>query len=817
MKNIIMQRKNIITLFMLLVLVPFFSTAQVLPASSSAGQIQTEQEPVAFDKLITSEAKAVKGMLNVYRVKDRYYFEVKDSILGRPILVLNRIVKSSAAVDKIKEGYAGEELGENTVVFEKGHGKKIYITQFRENDRSVDSSENGLKRELDLNNVRGILFSFDIKAYGADKKSAIIDVTDFISGNSRLISGFAYNEKAFQADKSYVDKIESFPINTEIQGFKTYSMGKDSTMTVVLNTSFLLLPKKVMRERYHDPRVGYFTPFNFDYDKNDMFGTMVLKISRWKLEPKPEDMEKYKRGELVEPTKPIVFYIDPATPKVWVPYLIAGVNDWQAAFEQAGFKNAIKAVEVTENDTEWNMNDARYSVIVYKPSSMPNAMGPSVFDVRSGEILTSHVGWYHNVMTLLHDWYLMQAGAIDKDAQRQEFSPELMGQLIRFVSSHEIGHTLGLAHNFGSSSTVPVEKLRDKKWVEQNGHTPSIMDYARFNYVAQPEDNISSKGIFPRIGDYDKWAIEWGYRYYPDLNSSKQEEELLFKKTTDMLEHNHRLYFGSQEVFGITDPRRQNEDLSDNVMTANSYGIKNLKRIAANLPQWSSKPDDQFGDKLGNGLRRNYSALLSQLSVFHNHVVNTIGNGYSNFAAVGDTTKVFSVVPKNKQHQAMMYLNKEVFSPEASWMQPDVILDEVWIPTKGQLQKFIADDVLTNLLGLQKLINLENAALSYGENTYTTRDLFTDLDQGIWPELSSGGAVSSFHIGLQQQYVSMLIKALTSPNVVKIPLSGVLREQLLSIKRRIKNNMPAIKDSATKYNYNDILLQIALIEDQSIN
>ncbi|BDU25151.1 zinc-dependent metalloprotease [Flavobacterium sp. GSB-24] len=812
-----MLRKNI--LYALLILLPFYLSAQVIsPPSSLPNLPNLAVDPVPFEQLITSEAKSAMGMINVYTVKDRYYFEIKDSILDRPILVLNRIVQSSAAVDKSKEGYAGEEMGENTIMFRKGNGKKIFMTSYITNDRSLDSTENGLKRELDLNNTPGILMSFDAKAYGAKKNSTLIDVTDFLSGNSRIISGATFNEKGFQSDKSYVDKIQSFPINTEIQGYKTYGIGsKDSTMTVVLNTSFLLLPKKAMRERYNDPRVGYFTPFNFDYDKNPKFASMALKISRWRLEPKPEDIEKYNRGELVEPIKPIIFYIDPATPKRWVPYLIAGVNDWQVAFEKAGFKNAIKAIEVPQDDTNWNMNDARYSVIVYKPSLDANAMGPSVMDVRSGEIIASHVSWYHNVMTLLHDWYLLQAGTLDKNAQRQEFSDELMGQLIRFVSSHEIGHTLGLAHNFGSSSTVPVEKLRDKKWVEENGHTPSIMDYARFNYVAQPEDNISQKGIFPRIGDYDKWAIEWGYRAYPDIKDKREETKMLFNKITDTLKVNPRLYFGSQEIFGITDPRRQNEDLSDNVMVANSYGIKNLKRILPNLPEWSKMPTDQFGERSGNGLKRSYSALLSQLSLYHSHVVNTIGKGYSTYTAVGDTTKVFTVVPKSKQREAMAYLNKQVFREEPIWLQPDTVLDQVWMPTKGKLTQNIAGNILRDVLDMQKMMNLESAALLYGDKTYTPQDLFKDLDYGIWPELSAGTAVSSYHIALQQQYISSLLIAVTTPAVNNIPLSGVIREQLMSLKNRIKLALPKIKDAETKYHYNDVLLQIASVEGESLN
>ncbi|RZM03213.1 MAG: DUF5117 domain-containing protein, partial [Pedobacter sp.] len=295
--------------------------------------------------------------------------------------------------------------------------------------------------------------------------------------------------------------------------------------TIELNTSLVILPKVPMKSRYFDPRVGYFTVGYTDFDLNPQGVKEIELIKRWRLEPKPQDLARYKRGELVEPAKPIVFYIDPATPKKWVPYLKAGVNDWAKAFEKAGFKNAVMAKEApsAKEDSTWSIDDARHSAIVYKPSEIANASGPSISDPRSGEIMESHINWFHNVQSLVHDWYMIQTAAVDPRARKMTFSDELMGDLIRFVSSHEVGHTLGLRHNYGSSSTVPTELLRDKKFVEANGHTPSIMDYARFNYIAQPEDNISSKGLYPRIGDYDKWAIECGYKYFPEAKNAQQE------------------------------------------------------------------------------------------------------------------------------------------------------------------------------------------------------------------------------------------------------------------------------------------------------
>ena len=253
------------------------------------------------------------------------------------------------------------------------------------------------------------------------------------------------------------------------------------------------------------------------------------------------------------------------------------MEDWQKAFEQAGFKNAIIAKEWPKDRPDMSLEDARFSVIRYLASPIPNAYGPNVHDPRTGEIIESHIGWYHNVMKLVHDWYMVQAGAVDPRARKQEFDEELMGQLIRFVSSHEVGHTLGLRHNMGASAATPVEKLRDKAWVEKHGHTSSIMDYARFNYVAQPEDNISSEGIFPRINDYDKWAIQWGYSYFPNAKSEKEERKILNDLTVKTITGNRRLWFGGEGH--DNDPLALTEDLSDDVMKASDYGLKNLRRV----------------------------------------------------------------------------------------------------------------------------------------------------------------------------------------------------------------------------------------------
>ncbi len=394
------------------------------------------------------------------------------------------------------------------------------------------------------------------------------------------------------------------------------------------------------------------------------------------MNPKHEDRERWLRGELVEPKKPIVYYIDPATPKQWRPYLIAGINDWQAAFEKAGFKNAIIGKEWPENDSTMSLEDARFSVIRYFASDIENAYGPNIADPRSGEILESHIGWYHNVMKLLHDWYMIQAGAVDPRARKMKFDDSLMGDLVRFVSSHEIGHTLGLRHNMGSSSQTPVEKLRDKAWVEANGHTASIMDYARFNYVAQPEDHIGPAGLYPRIGDYDKWAIQWGYKGIPGTADAEADKKILNRWIIDSLKANPRLWFGGEgQNF---DPRAQTEDLGDNAMKACEYGIKNLKRILVQLPLWTKEEADTY-----ENLDDMYTQLTIQFARYMNHVRKNVGGIYETFKSVEQTGDVYQPTPKALQQQAVAFLHTQLFETPY-WLLNKDILNKINSPNSNE-------------------------------------------------------------------------------------------------------------------------------------
>ncbi|MGH2553283.1 MAG: DUF5117 domain-containing protein, partial [Chitinophagaceae bacterium] len=541
-------------------------TTPTMPKADSTKKLSGPANgPKPYKEVITSKAVSDGGLFWVHKVDDKYYFELPDSLFSRDILVVNRISKAAAGMRSGGFfGYGGDQIGQNVIRFEKGPNNKIFLRNISYAEYAKDSTS-PMFTSVNNSNMQPIAAAFEIKALGKDSTGAVIDITDYINGDNDVLH-FNSSLKTFirfgaiQADKSYIVSVKSYPINVEVKTVKTYSRtaapsigggpasAPAGNMTVELNSSLVLLPKIPMQSRYFDPRVGYFTVGYTDFDADPQGVKNISLVKRWRLEPKEEDMEKYKRGELVEPKKPIIFYVDPATPQKWVPYLMQGVDDWKGAFEKAGFKNAImaKLAPTKAEDSTWSLEDARNSAIVYKPSDIANASGPSVSDPRSGEIMESHINWYHNVMQLIHHWYMVQTAAVDPRARKMTFDDELMGQLIRFVSSHEVGHTIGLRHNFGSSSTVPVENLRNKAWVEANGHTPSIMDYARFNYVAQPEDNISQVGLFSRIGDYDNWAIEWGYKLFPQFKDAEAEKGYINNWIMEKLK-NRRLWWGDGE------------------------------------------------------------------------------------------------------------------------------------------------------------------------------------------------------------------------------------------------------------------------------
>lgn len=743
---------------------------KAIPADSTAKK--TDSLPAAikpYGQVITPKAKTYAGMFNVHLLNGRYFFEIPDSMYNRAILVVNRISRAAAGPRPQMTGYAGDEIAENVIHFEKGPDDRLFMKVMRFNERSSDSTADGLYRSVINSNLEPIAAVFPVKAYNKDAKSTVIDVTDYLNTDNEI---FYFNPQikgvlkigALQTDKSFITAIKAFPQNIEIRTLRSYlpvaAQGPATTIpdTYELNSSMVLLPEVPMQPRYADGRVGFFARGYVDFDADPQGVKEQYLITRWRLEPREEDIEKYKRGELVEPKKPIIYYIDPATPKKWVPYLIAGVNDWQKAFEQAGFKNAIKAMPAPENDSTWSIEDARHNVIVYKPSQVANASGPHVHDPRSGEIIETHINWYHNIMQLVHDWYMIQAGAIDPAAREMKFDDELMGQLIRFVSSHEVGHTLGLTHNFGASSTVPVEKLRDKAYVEAHGHTPSIMDYARFNYVAQPEDHITQKGIFPRIGEYDTWAIEWGYKWYPQFTSAKAELPYLNKLIIDSLAKNKHLYFGNENSF--SDPRNQSEDLGDDAVLAGKYGIKNLQRILPHLKEWTREPNEGY-----DNLKKMYEEVIKQYKLYTAQVLKSIGGEYRTLKSVEQGGVQIEPVEYQRQKDAMKFLNDYLFATP-TWLINDTLT--ALTGTEPFVHIIVAQsNVLMRLQGSGTLLTLiKNEELNKGVKTYKASEFLEDLKRSIWTELYTNKPIDIYRRNQQKTYVENSFKAFKAVNEI---------------------------------------------------
>ena len=679
-------------------------------------KVKKEPKETEYQKIIKKGGTVTDGLFRVRHIEDKYYFEVPDSMLGRYILCVTRFT----AVPQNFGQSPGEEITHSTIYFEKRDTSQIMIRQYVLS-HLADNGDN-ISRTLEQSTVDPIVQAFKVIGQNEEKDASLIEVTSLFNSDNNLMS-FSNTDKTtlkvggLMKDRTFIDTIKVFPTNIEVATTRTYGSSparseasRTGTITMAFNTSMVLLPKEPMRKRLWDDRVGYFVN-NFVRFSDDQHKTEHESIiSRYRLVPK--NKKKYLRGELTEPEKQIVYYIDPATPKKWIPYLIQGINDWNVAFEAAGFKNAITAKVLPEDDPNVSLEDARYSVLRYLPSETENAYGPRIVDPRSGEIIEAHICWFHNVMNLLTKWYMVQCGAVDKRAQTMHFDDKLMGELIRFVSSHEVGHSLGLRHNMGASFATPVEKLRDKAWVEKNGHTASIMDYARFNYVAQPEDNISPKGLFPRINDYDKWAIKWGYQWRPEFKDEYEEKEKLMTETTNILKGNPRLWFGGEGR--NEDPRAQTEDLSDNNVKASEYGIKNLKRVMQHLPQWTKEENDQYDD-----LVEMYKAVTDQFNRYMNHVAKNIGGRYINNMP---GMEPYAPVPAARQREALQYLGRNIFeAPE--WLYPANILSKSGADA-GIAQQQQQTNLLTRLMTPLMLSNISTS--DYAVNQYLD-DLFAQV------------------------------------------------------------------------------------------
>ncbi len=780
-----------------------------------------------YSKIVTKNHKTDDGLFKVHTKDDSYLFEIPDSLLNREMLMVTRIAKTASGI-----GFGGGKQNTQVLRWQK-KGKKILLRVVSHN--VVADTILPVHEAVVNSNFEPILFSFPIKAFSKDSTATVIDATSLFATDVKPLGFPQFRRRGYQVtrmdkSRSYIDRVSSYPKNIEVRHVKTYfankapSNGSLGSISLEMSNSMILLPKVPMKRRYFDERVGWFTRGQTDYGLKAQKSKTVTYLDRYRLEVKDEDIEKFKRGELVEPKKQIVYYVDRATPEEWVPYIIQGVNDWQVAFEAAGFKNAIiaKRAPTPEEDPEYSPEDVRYSVIRYLASPIPNANGPHVSDPRSGEILESDINWYHNVMTLLHNWFFIQTAAINPDARSNNFKTETMGELIKFVSSHELGHTLGLPHNMGSSNAYPVDSLRSASFTKKFGTAPSIMDYARFNYVAQPEDK--GVALMPNIGVYDKYAISWGYR--PILNKTAKEEKPILDSW--ILKHaGDPMYrFGHQQVVNTIDPSSQTEDLGDDAIKASMYGIKNLKRILPRLEEWTTNKGETY-DELGTM----YGTLLGQYNRYMGHVSSNIGGVYEIYKTADQDGAVYTHVDKNHQRNALKFINKELFATP-KWLLDKNIFDKTQYSGSGEKIRGLQARTLNKILKIGRMARMiENETLN-GNKAYTLINMMSDLRRGIWAELYSKRYIDTYRRNLQRAHLDRLDYLLnkaknqrgpnpnwgsyfkqTSVNVSQSDIRPVVRGELKRLKRDIRAAISTAPNSLTRYHLQDASDRIDAILD----
>ena len=790
------------------------------------GSGEDDDGPAPYSEVVTEEAVTDSGMVHVHKVDDEYLFEIPEEILGREILLVTRVASVPDGM-----GYGGQKANTQVIRWERNgpDDERIFLRVVRY--ANVADEALPVSRAVRGANFEPILRAFDIEALNDDSTSVVIDATPLFESDIPMLglSQFrrdAYRVRSLDSDRTYIDWVKSFPRNVEVRHVLTYNAqtpptnASTNSISVEMNQSMVLLPDEPMEPRIFDERVGFFSVSQVDYGRSDQNVVTRRYVTRWRLEP--SDTAAFRRGELVDPVKPIIFYLDPATPEKWRPYLIQGIEDWQEAFEAAGFSNAIQGrmPPSFEEDPEFSPEDARYSVIRWLPSQVQNASGPHVNDPRTGEILESDIQWYHNVANLLRNWYLIQTAAVNPAARRALFDDEVMGRLIRFVAAHEVGHTIGLPHNMKSSSGFPVDSLRAPGFVCRNGVAPSIMDYARFNYVAQPEDEGACTD--PRVGPYDLFSVNWGYR--PILDEDTDGERATLDAWIREVEDDPVYHFGDGNPI---DPTSQTEAIGSDAMEASDLGIENLKRILPNLIEWSS--DGREGENYEE-LAELYNNLIGQWSRYMGHVATVVGGVTRTRKRIGQEGPVYEFVDEATQRRAMDFFARQAFDPP-TWMVDEDILSKIENPSTVDRLRGIQVRVVNLILDPGRMQRLIEAEARNGDDHYSLGEMFEDLRASIWGELDTGASIGVYRRNLQRGHLErleyLMTQELTLPffffgglsdfftsvDVSQSDIRAFVRGELMGLQEAIEDTLGGNLDRTTELHLRDALARIDNILD----
>lgn len=779
--------------------------------SSGAGSrviLNEEGKEVSIAEFIRKDTPKDSGFFNVYVQDGRYYLEIPDDKLQRDILVAVTIVKGAAQKERSRTarfGYGGDSVFDRMIRFTKNRDRIEIVSP----QVVYLGDSTGLYDKYYQNLESPAIASFRIEA--RSENSYLVDITDLFLSDSDLFALKGAKEAlklgGYQQGQSYALDVKAFPENINFRSIRSYGptgevkKGEFPSTLWEVGASWYLLPEKPMKQRVFDERVGYFA-FSLEgmVKRTDLMDRTMM-ATRWRLEPKPEDMEKYLRGELVEPVKPIVFYIDRATPEFLVPYFIKAVNVWQGAFEKAGFKNAIygKLAPTPEEDPDYCEGDIRYPLVSYKASPIPNAYGPMVFDPRSGEIITSHIAIFHSVLELIQRWYFVMCGAVDPRAREYPLSQEVMGELAATVLTHEVGHTLGLRHHFMGSTAYPVDSLRSTAFIRQHGLGTSIMDYQRFNYVAQPGDGLEPQDLLPRIGIYDEFAIEWGYRYFPEAGDLKRDNEKL-RAWVDEKRYDPKMVYIEETTYG--DPRVQSEDSGDDVIKANRLGINNLKYIMAHLEEWTDGNDPDY-----YVLRKRYLSVLNQYQNYVEHVLRYVGGRYSDNPTREEELKVNQPVPREKEEEAWAFL-EEFVCHEQDWL----FVEEIMEKTGVNAEFYEQEEALGKLTKWLLKYSMLHKNRQLNEDGFTVDELLNRLYSVIFETKGQNGKLSQYDQALQRGLLQNLVVNVENPYNLSNGVGVVIQQVIMKIKRYVQIKAEGCEDTLTASHYKTLYNFIALWE-----